>query len=326
MEKVLSGMRPTGRLHIGHYYGALKNWLALQEKHDCFYFVADWHALTTNYENPENIIENRKQLVLDWLSVGIDPNKCCMFIQSHNIYHAELSLLLSMITPVSWLERCPTYKEIKQEQTGKDLSNVGFLSYPVIMAADIIMYSATYVPVGEDQLPHMEICREIIRRFHHLYNCEVFTEPKGVLTEVPRLPGLDGRKMSKSYNNYIALSEDLGEVEQKIKKMITDTNRKRLTDTGNPEVCPVFDYHKVFSTEAERDYITNGCTKASIGCMECKMMLYKHIEELLTPIQDRRRKFEAEITDVNEFLKPMQEKANNEAACMMEKVRHALKI
>lgn len=326
MEKVLSGMRPTGRLHIGHYYGALKNWLALQEKHECFYFVADWHALTTNYENPENIIENRKQLVLDWLSVGIDPNKCTMFIQSHNIYHAELSLLMSMITPVSWLERCPTYKEIKQEQTSKDLSNLGFLSYPVIMAADIIMYSATYVPVGEDQLPHMEICREMIRRFHHLYNCEVFTEPKGVLTEVPRLPGLDGRKMSKSYNNFIMLSEDLKEVEQKIKTMITDTNRKRLKDPGNPEICPVFDYHKVFSTEEERACITEGCTKATMGCMQCKMMLFKHIEELLTPIQDRRHKFEAEISDVDEFLKPMQERANNEAAKMMEKVRHALKI
>ncbi|MCD8553314.1 tryptophan--tRNA ligase [Seleniivibrio sp.] len=326
MEKVLSGMRPTGRLHIGHYYGALKNWLDLQEKHDCFYFVADWHALTTNYENPEDIIENRRQLVFDWLSVGIDPNKCTMFVQSHNIYHAELSLLLSMLTPVSWLERCPTYKEIKQEQTNKDLSNLGFLSYPVLMTADIIMYNATYVPVGEDQLPHIEISREIIRRFHHLYSCEVFTEPKGVLTEVPRLPGLDGRKMSKSYGNAIMLSEDLKEVESKIKKMVTDTNRQRLKDPGNPDVCPVFDYHKVFSTEEEREYIVKGCTSAGIGCMECKMMLYKHMQELLEPIQERRRKFENEIKDINEFLKPMQDKANEEAACMMEKVRKALKI
>ncbi|TCK60794.1 tryptophan--tRNA ligase [Seleniivibrio woodruffii] len=326
MEKVLSGMRPTGRLHIGHYYGALKNWLELQEKHDCFYFVADWHALTTNYEDPEDIIENRRQLILDWLSVGIDPNKCTMFVQSHNIYHAELSLLLSMLTPVSWLERCPTYKEIKQEQTNKDLSNLGFLSYPVLMTADIIMYNATYVPVGEDQLPHIEISREIIRRFHHLYSCEVFTEPKGVLTEVPRLPGLDGRKMSKSYGNAIMLSEDLKEVESKVKKMVTDTNRQRLKDPGNPEVCPVFDYHKVFSTEEEREYITKGCTSAGIGCMECKMILFKHMQALLEPIQERRRKFEAEITDINEFIKPMQDKANAEAACMMEKVRKALKI
>ncbi|MGE4266063.1 MAG: tryptophan--tRNA ligase [Deferribacterales bacterium] len=326
MEKVLSGMRPTGRLHIGHYYGALKNWLDLQEKHECFYFVADWHALTTNYENPEDIIENRRQLVFDWLSVGIDPNKCTMFVQSHNIYHAELSLLLSMLTPVSWLERCPTYKEIKQEQTNKDLSNLGFLSYPVLMTADIIMYNATYVPVGEDQLPHIEISREIIRRFHHLYNCEVFTEPKGVLTEVPRLPGLDGRKMSKSYGNAIMLSEDLKEVESKIKKMVTDTNRQRLKDPGNPEICPVFDYHKVFSTEEEREYIIKGCTSAGIGCMECKMILYRHMQKLLEPIQERRRKFESEIKDINEFLKPMQDKANEEAACMMEKVRKALKI
>jgi len=326
MDKVLSGMRPTGRLHIGHYYGALKNWVDLQDKYDCYYFVADWHALTTNYENPEDIIENRKQLVLDWLSVGLDPEKCTMFVQSHNKHHAELSLLLSMITPVPWLERCPTYKEIKQEQTNKDLSNLGFLSYPVIMSADIIMYDAKYVPVGEDQLPHLEITREIIRRFHHLYNCEVFVEPKGLLTEVPRLPGLDGRKMSKSYGNAIMLSEDLKEVETKLKRMKTDTNRQRLSDPGNPELCPVFDYHKVFSTEEERGEITEGCTKASIGCMDCKKILMKHMFALLEPIQERRNKFENEISDIDEFLKPMQEKANNEAACMMDKVRKALKI
>jgi len=326
MDKVLSGMRPTGRLHIGHYFGALKNWIKLQDTYECYYFVADWHALTTNYEDPEDIIENRKQLVLDWLSVGLDPEKCTMFVQSHNIYHAELTLLLSMITPVSWLERCPTYKEIKQEQTNKDLSNLGFLSYPVIQTADIIMYGAKHVPVGEDQMAHIEISREIVRRFHHLYKCDIFTEPKGLLTEVPRLPGLDGRKMSKSYGNAIMLSEDLNEVEKKLKKMKTDTNRQRLTDIGNPELCPVFDYHKVFSTEEERKEITAGCTTASIGCMDCKMILKKHMFELLEPIQERRRKFESEITDIDEFLKPMQAKAVAEAASMMDKVRKALKI
>ncbi|PLX69735.1 MAG: tryptophan--tRNA ligase [Denitrovibrio sp.] len=326
MDKVLSGMRPTGRLHIGHYFGALKNWIKLQEEYECYYFVADWHALTTNYEDPEDIIENRKQLVLDWLSVGIDPEKCTMFVQSHNIFHAELSLLLSMITPVSWLERCPTYKEIKQEQTNKDLSNLGFLSYPVIQTADIIMYGSKFVPVGEDQMAHIEISREIVRRFHHLYKCDVFTEPKGLLTEVPRLPGLDGRKMSKSYGNAITLSEDLNEVEKKLKRMKTDTNRQRLTDCGNPELCPVFDYHKVFSTEEERAEITEGCTTAGIGCMDCKMILKKHMFELLEPIQDRRKKFETEITDINEFLKPMQTKANAQSEAMMNKVRNALKI
>lgn len=326
MEKVLSGMRPTGRLHIGHYFGALKNWVSLQDKYECFYFVADWHALTTNYEDPEDIIENRKQLVLDWLSVGLSPEKCTMFVQSHNIYHAELTLLLSMITPVPWLERCPTYKEIKQEQSNKDLSNLGFLSYPVIQTADIIMYSAKYVPVGEDQLPHIEISREIVRRFHHLYNCEVFMEPKGLLTEVPRLPGLDGRKMSKSYGNAIMLSEDLNEVEKKLKRMKTDTNRQRLTDPGDPALCPVFDYHKVFSTEEERAEITKGCTSASMGCMDCKMILKKHMFALLEPIQERRRKFEAEIDNVDEFLEPMQKKAVKQSEEMMDKVRKALKI
>jgi tryptophanyl-tRNA synthetase len=326
MDKVLSGMRPTGRLHIGHYYGALKNWVDLQHKYDCYYFVADWHALTTNYEDPEDIIENRKQLVLDWLSVGLDPEKCTMFVQSHNRDHAELMLLLSMITPVPWLERCPTYKEIRQEQTNKDLSNLGFLSYPVIMTADILLYDAKYVPVGEDQLPHLEICREIARRFHHLYKCETFTEPKGLLTEVPRLPGLDGRKMSKSYGNAITLSEDLKEVETKLKRMKTDTNRQRLTDPGDPALCPVFDYHKVFSTEEERAEITEGCTKATMGCMDCKKILMKHMFALLEPIQERRSKFEAEITDIDEFLKPMQEKACAQSAIMMDKVRKALKI
>jgi len=326
MDKVLSGMRPTGKLHIGHYFGALKNWVELQDKYDCYYFVADWHALTTNYEDPENIIENRRELVLDWLSVGLDPAKCTMFVQSHNIYHAELTMLLSMITPVPWLERCPTYKEIKQEQSNKDLSNLGFLSYPVIQTADIIMYSAKYVPVGEDQLPHIEICREIVRRFHHLYNCSVFEEPKGLLTEVPKLPGLDGRKMSKSYGNAIMLSEDLKDVENKLKKMKTDTNRQRLTDPGNPELCPVFDYHKVFSTEQERAEITEGCTQAKIGCMDCKKILIKHMFALLEPIQEKRNKFDAEISDIDEFLKPMQNKAIAQSEEMMAKVRKALKI
>jgi len=326
MKRVLSGMRPTGRLHIGHYYGALKNWVKMQDEYDCFFFVADWHALTTNYENPEDIIENRRELVLDWLASGINPEKATMFVQSHNIYHAELNLLLSMITPVSWLERCPTYKEIKQEVTDKDLSNLGFLGYPVLQTADIIMYSAKYVPVGVDQLPHIEISREIVRRFQHLYNCELFVEPEGLLTEVPKLPGLDGRKMSKSYGNAIMLSEDLKSVEDKLKKMKTDTNRQRLKDPGDPELCPVFDYHKVFSTEEEREYVTKECKSAGIGCMDCKKILMNHVFEFLEPIQDRRKKYESEITDVDEFLKPMQDRANEEAANMMVEVRKALKI
>lgn len=326
MKRVLSGMRPTGKLHIGHYFGALDNWVKMQNEHECFFFVADWHALTTNYENPENIIELRRELVLDWLASGIDPEKAVLFVQSKNLYHAELFLLLSMITPVSWLERCPTYKEIKQEVTDKDLSNLGFLGYPVLMSSDIIIYNANYVPVGVDQLPHLEIAREIVRRFQFLYDAEVFVEPEGILTEVPKLPGLDGRKMSKSYNNSIALSEDLTEVETKLKRMKTDTKRQRKTDVGDPEVCPVFDYHKVFSTAEERAFITTECKRAGIGCMDCKMILIKHMVAFLEPIQERRRKYDAEIKDMDEFLAPSQKRANEEAAKVMEKVREAIKI
>lgn len=326
MEKVLSGMRPTGRLHIGHYFGALKNWVKLQDKYECYYFVADWHALTTNFENPENIKELRKEMVLDWLSVGIDPKKSTLFVQSKNIYHAELYLLLSMITPIGWLERCPTYKEMKAEITDKDLSGLGFLGYPVLQTADIIMYSAKYVPVGVDQLPHIEISREIVRRFHHLYNCNIFVEPEGLLTDVPKLLGLDGRKMSKSYGNAIMLTDDLKYIESEILKMVTDTNRKRRSDPGNPDICPVYDYHKVFSTDEEREFIVDGCKNAKIGCIECKRILIKHIVEFLEPIQEKRRKLESEISDIDEFLDEGQRWSCEVAEAMMIKVREALKI
>ena len=326
MDRVLSGMRPTGKLHIGHYFGALKNWIGLQDKYDCFYFIADWHALTTNYENPENIKELRKEMILDWLSVGLDPDKCTMFVQSKNIYHAELFLFLSMLTPVSWLERCPTYKEIRQENKDKDLSNLGFLAYPVLQTADIIMYNAKYVPVGVDQMPHLEISREIVRRFHFLYKNEIFVEPNGLLTDVPKLLGSDGRKMSKSYGNAIMLSEDLKSVEKKVMRMMTDTDRKLKTDPGDPKKCPAFDYHKVFSTEEEMEYVQKGCKSASIGCVECKKIILKHMIEFLEPIQDKRKKYEKEISDADEFLKDSQAKANEVALQTMEKVRKALKI
>ncbi|MCX8083332.1 MAG: tryptophan--tRNA ligase [Calditerrivibrio sp.] len=326
MYKVLSGMRPTGRLHIGHYFGALKNWVKLQDSYECYYFVADWHALTTNFENPENIKELRREMILDWLSVGIDPKKSTLFVQSKNIYHAELFLLLGMITPVSWLERCPTYKEMKAEITDRDLSCLGFLGYPVLQTADIVMYSAKYVPVGVDQLPHIEISREIVRRFHHLYDCDVFVEPEGLLTDVPKLLGLDGRKMSKSYGNAIMLTDDLKVVESNILKMITDTNRKRKSDPGNPEVCPVFDYHKVFSTEDEKSEIVIGCTTAKIGCIDCKKILIKHIVEFLEPIQKKRYDLDRSIQDIDEFLSDGQKKACEVASNIMERVRQVLKL
>lgn len=326
MERVLSGMRPTGRLHIGHYFGALKNWVKLQDQYECYYFIADWHALTTNFENPENIKELRREMILDWLSVGIDINKATLFIQSKNIFHAELYLLLSMITPIGWLERCPTYKEMKSEITDKDLSGLGFLGYPVLQTADIIMYSAKYVPVGVDQMPHIEISREIVRRFHHLYGCSIFVEPEGLLTDVPKLLGLDGRKMSKSYGNAIMLTDDLKHVESEILKMVTDTNRKRKSDPGNPDICPVFDYHKVFSSDEERKFIIDGCKNAKIGCIECKRILIKHLVEFLEPIQAKRSNLEKEIKDVDEFLSESQKKSCMVAENMMISVRNALKI
>lgn len=326
MDRVLSGMRPTGKLHIGHYFGALQNWVSLQDKYECFYFIADWHALTTNYENPEDIVSLRKEMLLDWLSVGIDINKSTIFIQSKNSYHAELFLLLSMITPISWLERCPTYKEIRAEVKDKDLSNLGFLSYPVLQTADIIIYNAKYVPVGVDQLPHLEISREIVRRFHFLYKNDLFVEPEGLLTKVPKLLGTDGRKMSKSYGNAIMLSEDFKSIEKKIKTMITDTNRKLRSDPGNPNICPVFDYHKVFSNEEEKSYVTEGCKNAKIGCIDCKKILIKNIFIFLEPIQNKRKEYENIVDDVDNFLKKSQQKANEVARDTVEKVKNILRI
>lgn len=325
-KRVYSAMRPTGELHIGHYFGAIENWVKLQDEYECFFAVADWHALTTTYENPENIKEMRKQMILNWLSVGLNPEKCTIFIQSHNLYTSELYLLLGMLTPVSWLERCPTYKEMIQALSGKEISNYGFLGYPVLMTADIIMYLTNFVPVGIDQIPHIELAREIVRRFSNLYGENIFIEPEAILTKVPKLSGLDGRKMSKSYNNSIMLSEDFSIVEKKLRTMVTDTNRVRKTDAGNPEICPVFEYHKVFSTDEERNNITNGCCNALIGCIDCKKILIKHMEEFLTPIHEKRACFEKEINDIDEFLSPFQEKANNLAASVMERVRKVVKI
>lgn len=326
MTKVLSGMRPTGKLHIGHYFGALKNWVDLQSNYDCFYFIADWHALTTGYETPPDFKNLRKEMILDWLAAGLSPEKSTLFVQSKNMAHAELYLLLSMVTPVGWLERCPTYKEMKEELKDRDLSNVGFLSYPVLQTADIILYDAKYVPVGKDQVPHLEISREIVRRFNHLYDKDVFVEPAPLLTETSKLPGIDGRKMSKSYDNAIMLSEDLGSVEKKIKRMKTDTNRMRKSDPGDPELCPVFDYHKVFSTEKEKEEIISSCKNAAIGCIECKKVLIRHLEEFLTPIQDRRKKFENEVNDIEDFLQKTQLYAEEVGSLKMKEVRQAMKL
>jgi len=322
--RVLSGMRPTGRLHLGHYRGVLTTWLKLQAEYECFFFVADWHALTTDYESPKGIRENVREMVIDWLSVGIDPAKTTIFRQSHVKEHAELYVLLGMITPLSWLERNPTYKEQIAENRDKDLHNLGFLGYPVLQTADIIVYKANKVPVGVDQAPHIEISREITRRFNNFYG-PVFPEPETLLTQAPKILGTDGRKMSKSYNNAIFLTDEPRAVEQKILRMVTDTARKRRTDTGNPDVCPFFiTYHNLYSGPADIAWVRDGCTTASIGCTECKHSVIPKLLADLEPIQARRREYERapEIADV--ILKDGSRRAHEVANATMHEVRRAM--
>lgn len=287
MDRVLSGMQASGRLHLGNLVGALQNWVKLQERYECYYFVADWHALTTGYAKPEVIRESTNDLLVNFLAAGLDPDKATIFIQSEVPEHAELHLLLSMITPLGWLERVPTYKEKQQELKDRDLSNYGFLGYPVLQSADILLYRSRYVPVGLDQMPHLEITREIARRFNHLYH-EIFPEPEGLLTEFPKVPGVDGRKMSKSYGNAVYLSDPPETVEQKLKTMVTDPARKRRTDTGDPELSPVFQLHRIFSSKEEQEEVAHGCRTADIGCIDCKKILIKNIFRVLEPMWAKR--------------------------------------
>src|SRR5258706_11648310 len=355
-DRVLSGMRPTGRMHIGHYHGALRNWVRLQQEYECYFFVADWHALTTNYESPEIMRESIWDMVIDWLAAGLDPAQCAIFVQSRVPDHAELTLLLGMITSVGWLERVPTYKDQQQNLSDKDLSTFGFLGYPLMQGADILIYRANLVPVGEDQVSHLELVREIARRFNHIYGREagfedkaraavrklgakraklyeqlrtqyqqegdddalvagrelieaaqnlnlgdrerlfgylegsrkvILPEPQALLTESPKLPGLDGRKMSKSYNNSIFLREDPASITAKIRPMQTDPARVRRTDPGDPEKCPVWSLHKVYSDEPTRDWVVKGCRSAGIGCLECKQPLIDAIIREVQPITER---------------------------------------
>lgn len=289
MDRVLSGMQPSGHLHLGNLIGALSNWVKIQDKYECYFFVADWHALTTGYGNPSQIKEYTLDLLMNFIAAGLDPEKSTIFIQSQVPEHAELHIFLSMITPLGWLERVPTYKEKKEQIKDKDLDTYGFLGYPVLQTADIIIYRAKYVPVGIDQVPHLEISREIARRFNYLYGREFFPEPEALLTEFPKVPGTDGRKMSKSYGNAIYLSDNEKTVTEKLRTMVTDPARKRRTDRGNPQICPVFDLQKIFSTEDERNEITKGCTTATIGCLDCKAILIKHVVEVMKPIWEKRQ-------------------------------------
>lgn len=322
-KRVLSGMRPTGKLHIGHYVGALQNWVRMQDEYTCFFEVADWHALTTDYADTSRIKENSKEVVLDWLAAGLTPEKSVIFIQSHVSAHAELHLLFSMITPLGWLERVPTYKEQRENIKDKDLGTYGFLGYPVLQAADILIYKADCVPVGEDQVAHVELTREIARRFNGFYG-PVLPEPQSLLTPAAKLPGTDGRKMSKSYGNAILLTDPEPVVRQKLKTMVTDPARVRRSDPGNPDVCPVGDLHKIFSSKETMAKVNEGCRSAGIGCIECKGWAADALVTLLNPMQERRKKFEENPQLAWDILEDGSKRAGTAAAATMDDVRAAM--
>jgi tryptophanyl-tRNA synthetase len=361
-KRVLSGMRSTGKLHLGNYVGALENWVRMQEQYDCFFFIADWHALTTDYADTSRLKENSVDVLLDWLAAGLDPAKCVIFIQSHVPTHAELHLLLSMITPVGWLERVPTYKEQRENIKGKDLDTYGFLGYPVLQSADILIYKADVVPVGEDQVAHVELTREIARRFNGFYAKPfvirrqgtrvvtsdgkevqlesgveldpkadyvihpepVFPEPAALLTPAPRLPGTDGRKMSKSYGNALLLTDSEPVVRQKLKTMVTDPRRIKRTDRGDPDVCPVGDLHKIFSSKETMAKVYEGCRSAGIGCIECKSWVADALVKILNPMQERRKKYEDNPRLAWDILEAGSARAREVAGGTMDEVRKAM--
>jgi tryptophanyl-tRNA synthetase len=356
-------MRSTGKLHLGNYVGALDNWVRMQDQYECFFFIADWHALTTDYADTSRIKENSLEVLLDWLAAGLDPDRCTMFIQSHVPQHAELHLLFSMITPLGWLERVPTYKEQRENIKDKDLGTYGFLGYPVLQAADILMYKGDFVPVGEDQVAHVELTREIARRFNsfyappfvirrhgtHVFTSDgrpvnlvdmvpeelgldtdyviqqpVFPEPQPLLTPAAKLPGTDGRKMSKSYNNTIMLTDPESVVRQKLKTMVTDPARIRRTDPGNPDVCPVGDLHKIFSDASTMAKVNEGCRSAGIGCIECKSWVADALVNILNPMQARRKKYEDNPRLAWDILEAGSTKAGKVADATMSEVREAM--
>ncbi|MCX7843187.1 MAG: tryptophan--tRNA ligase [Clostridia bacterium] len=321
---ILSGMRPTGSLHLGNYFGALENWVKLQDEYNCFFTIVDWHALTTGYEDTSDIKNNINEMIIDWLSAGLDPEKCKIFLQSHVKEHAELHLLFSMITPLSWLTRCPTYKDQLAQMKDRNITTYGFLGYPCLQAADILVYKADAVPVGEDQLPHLELTREIARRFNFLYG-EIFPEPQPKLTKAKVLPGIDGRKMSKSYQNTIALSDSPDEIRKKVSQMITDPARIKKDDPGHPEVCAVFAFHKVFN-EGEVAEIEESCRDGKIGCVACKKNLAGKMTEYMAPIYERRQEYMKKPELLREIINHGGEEACKAAAKTMEEVRKAMKI
>lgn len=350
-QRVLSGMRPTGKLHLGNYMGALYNWVRLQHQYECYFFIADWHALTTDYADTSRVKENILDVALDWLGAGLDPERCTLFVQSWVPQHAELHLLLSMITPLGWLERVPSYKEQQENLTGKDLSTYGFLGYPLLQSADILIYQADFVPVGQDQVAHVELTREMARRFNFFYprggrgerdlgkhpdnrpvtvvrweGEEVLPEPQVLLTPSPKLPGTDGRKMSKSYGNTVLMSDPEPIIRQKLKTMVTDPARIRRSDPGNPDVCPVFDLHKIFFSAEIQQKVREGCTTAGIGCIECKGWLADGVIAELAPIQERRRGYEGKPEQVWQILEDGSQHARTRAEETMRQVRDAMHL
>jgi tryptophanyl-tRNA synthetase len=346
-RRVLSGMRPTGKLHLGNYVGALQNWVGLQDEYECFFFVADWHALTTDYADPSAVKTNSIEVATDWLAAGLDPERSVLFIQSHVPQHAELHLLFSMITPLGWLERVPSYKEQQVQLAEKSLGTYGFLGYPLLQAADILMYQADFVPVGQDQVAHVELTREVARRFNQFYwapsktrsgrvlrgagvpeakRVYVFPEPQPLLTPAAKLPGTDGRKMSKSYGNFINLSDPEPVVRQKLKTMVTDPARVRRNDPGNPDVCPVGDLHKIFSNQQTLANVYEGCRTAGIGCIECKGWVADNVMTVLAPIQERRRPFEQNPKLAWDVLEAGSVRARIVAQQTIEKAREAMNM
>jgi tryptophanyl-tRNA synthetase len=322
-ERVLSGMRPTGRLHLGNYLGALANWVKLQDEFDCFFFSADWHVLTDRLDT-QDVPQNTIEMAADWLGAGLDPQRSTLFVQSMVPEHAELHLLFSMVTPVGWLERVPTYKE-RIEQQGIESPSYGLLGYPLLQSADILMYKAKWVPVGVDQVPHIELTREVARRFNAGFR-PVFPEPDAKLTEIPKVPGTDGRKMSKSYGNHIELADPPEVIRQKVRPMMTDPARKRRSDPGNPDICPVFDLHKIFTTPEDRDYVANGCRTAGIGCLDCKEVLLKHMIPPLSKIRERRNAFAEKPQAIKEILVEGSRRARKVAEQTMTEVRAAVHL
>jgi len=324
-KRIVSGMRPTGKMHLGHLHGALLNWKRLQEEYDCFYFIADWHALTSEYAKPDIIRQSTRDIIIDWISVGLDPDVCTFFIQSSIKEHAELHLIFSMITPLPWLERNPTYKEQLKELTQRDVYTYGFLGYPVLQAADILMYKANGVPVGEDQAPHVELTREIARRFNYFYGT-VFPEPDVILTPTSKLLGMDRRKMSKSYGNAIYLTDTDDEIDRKVMQMITDPQRARKTDPGDPDVCNVYSFHEIYSGSDMVSRINKECRAAEVGCVECKKMMAESLKEGLKPIKERRKELLENREHVDTVILEGNRRARKIAVATMEEVREAVRI